>query len=117
MLNEIGLEMVRPLLEPTGVAARPLDLGTGPRASLWLQEGAGEDRLTVINWTDAPVVRTVAAGAHGAARAATVRSFWTGEDVPVVDGCSRIALAPHASAVLIWPKQAPRRDGGTGWNA
>jgi hypothetical protein len=106
MLDEAGKAIVRRLLRPTGVAARPLDLGAGPRASLWLQELADERRLTLINWGDAPQVLRFAFTDHRLPVPERVHDVWSGATIPVEDGACVVRLDGHASAVLAWPRRA-----------
>lgn len=103
-LNESGKRLLRQVITPTGVAARPLDLCDGERASLWLQQLPQEYRLTVINWADAPVTREIAFALLGLAAPARVTEWWSGASVPVADGALRLPLPAHGSAVLCWPR-------------
>lgn len=99
-LNDAGLALIHRLVSPTGVAARPLDLGDGARASLWLQALPGERRLTVINWSEAPITRAVAISLAGDPVPCSIRDWWSGERVEVVDGACVVRLAPRESRVL-----------------
>ncbi len=101
MLNPAGMALIKPLLEPTGVAARPLDLGNAPRPSLWLAQGA-ETCLGVINWSEAPRTQVIDWAALGLDAPSFVRDFWSGETLTVDQGRLGVCLAPHASALLCW---------------
>lgn len=103
MLNDAGRALLPPVLQPTGVAARPLDLGDGPRASFWLQALPDERRLTVINWSDEPVTRSVPLPGIAGSAPPPVRDWWSGEAVPVADDSCVVRLGPRETAVLAWP--------------
>jgi alpha-galactosidase len=107
MLNEAGRSLLPPLLQPTGVAARPLDLGDGPRASLWLQELPREWRLGVVNWSGEPTTKRVVFGAYGLPAPSAVTDIWTGSVIPVRDGGCEVPLAARDAAVLVWDRESP----------
>ena len=103
-LNDVGQRLVERACVPLGVAARPLDLGAERRAGLWLQELATEYRLTLINWADTPMTRTIVFEALGVATPEGVSEFWTEQYLTVQQGCCAVDLPAHASAVLVWSK-------------
>ncbi len=102
MLTEDAREMLRKVLRPTGVSARPLDLCDGERASLWLQELEGGSRLMVINWAAEERVVEFAFADHDLAAPGEVIDFWTGKTLAVDDGLLRLHLPAHASFVGCW---------------
>jgi hypothetical protein len=101
-LNEAAYDLISQVIEPTGVVAQPLDLCAARRASLWLQTLPNERRLTVINWSDAPVARVIDFAALGLAAPTRVVEMWSRQTHEMCDGRAVVELLPHACAVLRW---------------
>ncbi len=101
-LNEAGMALLRAMPAPTGVSARPLDLGDADRAALWLQDSGGRYRLGVINWSDEARKIRFDYAEHGLDAPAKVQDMWTGEALRVNGGASEVRLEPHASAFWEW---------------
>ena len=106
MLNEAGRELVRRVFEkcPTGVAARPLDLCDGDRASFWLQELADAYRLGIINWSAGAQTSVFSFEEYGLKAPAEVADLWTGVTHQVGGDKLGIRLAAHQSVIVHWPK-------------
>lgn len=102
VLNQKGFELLRKSAQPTGVRPEPLDLCDNARASLWLQKLPTENRLTVINWSEAPVVRSLNLEDYGIKSPAHFTEFWTGEKVSAAAGVVNLKLPPHGTAILTW---------------
>lgn len=101
-LNQAGKELIYPVLAPTGVAARPLDVGDELRPALWHQPLAGETRLGVINWSAHERAFAVHLADWQIASPATTVDCWSGTRTPAADGVLRLTLQPHACAYLRW---------------
>jgi len=55
-LSDVRREIALALIPPPGVAARPVDAGSGPVPAIWrAQLGDGRAILGVLNWSDAPI--------------------------------------------------------------
>ena len=102
MLNLTGTALVERVLQPTGVAAVPLDLGENDRPALWHMALPGENRLGVINWSDAPVTKTICFADWQMPAPEQMIDFWTGQVIPIADGLLHLALAPHACRYFRW---------------
>jgi hypothetical protein len=104
LLNDAGRGLIRTVIEPTGVAAEPLDLCDDRRAALWLQRLPRESRLTVINWRDEAATRMLDLRAWTGDAPALVRELWTGAEMSPSNGEIKLHLPAHGCAVLIWER-------------
>jgi hypothetical protein len=105
-LNQAGKHLLSRVIQPTGVAAHPLDLGDGERASLWLADLGREMRLGVINWQADPVTRQISFAEWSLGSTDRLLEFWSGHIYSVQDGAVSITLPAHGSLILTWKSNA-----------
>jgi len=109
-LNKAGLELIHKTLPPTGVAARPLDVGSDARPSLWLQALPGEFRLGIINWDLQERPFEICLADWQIAPPQEVDDFWHLERIKIKDGKLHLKLKAHTCAYLSWQKPEGNLD-------
>jgi alpha-galactosidase len=100
-LTNERLDLLRALLPPTGIAARPVDAGNGPVPEAWrAQLDEGRSLLGILNWSDRPrwAGRDELLGPGEVAF-----DLWNGR----LAGMGDVLLRPHEG--LLWQVSAPGR--------
>jgi hypothetical protein len=104
MLNEKGLSLVKKALKPTGIAAKPLDLGNDLRPFYWLQDLNDEYRLLIINWNHTPNKMSFDFLHYGLSVPVEIKDVWSKTIYCTSDNQLSLDLGPHESALLAWSK-------------
>lgn len=104
MLNDKGLDMVKKALKPSGIAARPLDLGDDLRPSFWLQDTGDTYRLLVINWKDSLREFSFDFSKYSLNTPEQIMDVWSGLTYQTSLGPLKISLKRHESCLIQWKK-------------
>ena len=101
-LNRQGLDLIHKVLQPSGVAAQPLDLGDGLYPSIWLMKLPASFRLALINWADTTKEISFIFSDYQIAAPERVKDFWSESSIVVQNGRLTFSLSSHACVYISW---------------
>lgn len=104
MLNNKGLALIKKALNPTGVAAQPLDLGDDLRPYFWLQDLGDTFRLLMVNWKDTVYELSFDFLSYNLPAPKQLADYWNKKSYETVNGKLVLSLKPHESALIQWKK-------------
>ncbi len=103
-LNDKGLSFVKKALKPSGISAKPLDLGDDLRPYFWLQDLGTSYRLMVVNWKDTEHEFCFDFTKYRLTAPKQLTDDWSKQIHQTLGGRLNVFLRRHESILVQWEK-------------